>query len=117
MLKATVIILGGLFIFCFIFYRTIKFECNMCSSCKCAKKITPVHTVLTVKNNEDCIEGVIYSLIKEIQINRNMPLSPDIVVVDLGSLDATIKILEKLSQKYEFIHILHSNSHMDISAS
>ena len=113
MTKAILIIFIGIFIFCLIFWKAIRFECN--SNCrKTNKKITPTYTVLMVKDNEDCIEGVIYSIIKEMRSKNNMPISPSIVVIDLGSNDSTVEISEKISKKYEFIHILHSNSYIDI---
>ncbi len=112
MTEAILIILGGLFLFCFVFWKAIKFECGA-DFCKTEKK-TPTYIVLTVKNNEDCIEGVIRSLINELRFKNNPFVSSNILVIDLGSEDNTIKILERLSNKYEFIHILHSSSYIDI---
>ncbi len=113
MIEAVIIILTGFFLFCYIFWKAIEFECGVYSY-KPEKKITPAYTVLTVKNNEECIEGVIYSMIKEIQINKDNPPFQNILVIDVGSTDNTAKILEKISKKYEFIHIIHGNSYIDM---
>ena len=112
MAEATLIILIGIILFCLVFCKALQYECYS-NKWKAETKITPTYTVLTVKNNEDCIEGVIYSIIKEMRRN-NLLFTQNILVVDLGSKDNTVKIVERLSQKYEFIHILHSNSYMDM---
>ena len=107
------IILIGFFLFCYVFWKAIEFECGV-YTCKPEKNLTPTYTILNVKNNEDCIEGVIHSLIQDIYSNKNNSSITNILVIDLGSQDNTVKILERLSKKYEFIHILHSNSYIDM---
>ncbi len=113
MTEAVLIIVCGFFLFCYVFRKAIQFECGVYSY-KADKKITPTYTVLIVKNNEECIEGVMYSLIKEIKLNQSLFFPSNILVIDLGSNDNTTKILEKLEKKYDFIHILYSNSYIDM---
>ncbi len=113
MYEAIVIIFAGVSLFFYICWRAIKFECTACT-CKYEKKITPIYAVITVKNSEDCIEGVIHSIIKEMKTTRDVFSPSGIVVVDLGSCDSTVQILEKLTSKYEYIYILQSSSYLDI---
>lgn len=71
---------------------------------KCAyKKNTPSYTILFVKNNEDCIEGVLRRLI--LKINTCKSQSGKIIVIDMNSADNTLLIAKKLSQKYSFIYV------------
>ncbi len=112
MLEATLIMIIGLVLFFIVFFKAIQFECGI-YPCQQTKK-TPTYTVITVKNNEDCIEGIIHTLIKELQLKNTNFSSSNILVIDLGSCDDTLKILKKISNKYEFIHILNCNSYIDM---
>lgn len=116
MIEASLIILFAFLFFCYIYRKAILFEWGCCTY-ELEKKITPSYKILTVKNNEDCIEGVIHSLIKEMYPKQDRSFVSKIIVIDLGSCDNTIKILEKLSKKYDFIQILHSDSYVNMVSS
>ncbi len=114
-MEAVLIILFAFLSFCYIYRKAILTEGN-CSAYE-TEKTTPSYKILAVRNNEDCIEGVIYKLIKEMQLIHNRYFVPQIIVIDLGSQDNTLKILEKLSEKYDFIKILHGDSYINMVSS
>ncbi len=113
MKEAVLIILFAFLSFCYIYWKALLFEYGY-HTCSFEKKTTPSYKILTVKNNEDRIEGVIYSLIKEMHSTQNNSSMTNIIVIDFDSCDNTIKILEKLSKKYDFIQVLHSDSYIDM---
>ncbi len=116
MIDAFLIILFAFLSFCYI-YRQSLLLAQKCYNDEIIKKITPSYKILTVKNNEDCIEGVINSLIKEMHTGQSSIQKPKIIVIDFGSSDTTLKIVEKLSYKYDFIQILHSDSYINMVSS
>jgi hypothetical protein len=79
----------------------------------CIQKITkPPYTVITAKNNEDCIEGIMRLIINEMQSQEN-GLVKELIVVDLGSCDNTVPILQKISNEYDFVHILSKEEYIN----
>ncbi len=113
MTEAILIILGGIMLFCIIFLKAVKFEYGI-FPCENRKKETPAYIILNVKNNEECIEGVIYTLIKNMHTQTDTAHSSNILVIDHGSQDNTLEILARLSKKYEFIHLLQSSLYIDM---
>ncbi len=68
------------------------------------KQIAPTHTVLTIKNHEDCIEGTIRLIMD--MYSKSFKHMPPLIVLNSGCSDDTILIIKKLSEKYDFIHLL-----------
>jgi len=64
-----------------------------------------VHIIVTVKNQQDAIEGIVKSLVWKSLNNEYGGIVPNILIIDMGSTDETPKILEKLHRDYEFIKI------------
>lgn len=60
------------------------------------------HMVITIKNAEESIEGIVRSLAWQISNKSNFPT--DVYIVDLASTDQTFLISEKLAEEYTFIH-------------
>ena len=73
------------------------FRCNM------PEKIM-LHTVLFLKNSQEDAEALIRSLVWEKALYSS--LAEDIVAVDLGSTDDTMRILKKLDKEYETVHAM-----------
>lgn len=70
------------------------------------KKIQPMHSVLAVKNMEESIEGIIRSVVWKIQNHKEKDNSypQELIILDLGSTDNTLLILNSLAKEYPFIH-------------
>lgn len=58
--------------------------------------------VLTVKNIEDSIEGIIRSAVWQIQTSQKV--TEELIVIDLDSEDRTNFILKQLAKEYPVIH-------------
>lgn len=67
--------------------------------------------VLTVKNVEDSIEGIIRSLIWQTQTSQTA--SEKLVVIDLDSDDSTQFILKQLAKEYPFIHPMSKTEYIN----
>lgn len=67
---------------------------------------TPVKIVLSTKDSEDTIECFLRNFIRKLNVNQNAPFLPpeELFVVDLGSQDKTLEIVQKLSLEYPYIH-------------
>jgi len=61
--------------------------------------------VLTVKNQQDNIEGVIRTIFEDELFRRSGP-ECKVVVIDKGSEDETVKILERLAREYENLEVI-----------
>ncbi len=70
------------------------------------KKIKPIHSVLTIRNMEESIEGIVRSVAWKIQNQKEKDnLYPqEMIILDLGSTDNTLLILNSLAKEYPFIH-------------
>ncbi len=65
-----------------------------------------VYIIITVKNQQDTIEGIIRSIVwKSLNSKRGGGIVPNILVVDMGSTDETPEILERLCVEYDFIEV------------
>ena len=62
--------------------------------------------VVSAKNQEDAIEGVIRGFILKVGLDSFEEQLLQIVLVDLGSRDKTTKIMEKLDHEYSIIKII-----------
>ncbi len=69
--------------------------------------------VITVKNQQDHIEGILRSVVWESLNNKKSRQVPNILVVDLGSTDETYTILEKLCKEYQFIAVTDKQGYFD----
>lgn len=83
---------------------TFLFICisNSNNSLEFQTKFSLSHRVLTVKNCEESIEGIIRSTIWQIQTSETVP--DELIVIDLDSEDQTRFILRQLAKEYPFIH-------------
>ena len=86
----TIFIIAGIVILCF------PRPCQIPAS----------YTILLVKDSEVFIEGVVRSLLKAIKIKANLQSNHKILIIDLGSLDNTFGILERLSNTESCVEIL-----------
>ena len=80
-----------------------------------SEKIRPPYAVISVKNGEDCIEGVIRSMVWQLQ-SQAADLKNcinELIVVDLGSTDETSYIAKKLSQEYPFVHYMNKTQYLE----
>ncbi len=73
---------------------------------KKTKKEKPNHVVLTIKNAESYIEGLVrtYSGIINRQELTGNHGTAELYIIDKGSTDSTPVILEKLTKNYSFVH-------------
>ena len=78
------------------------------------KEIHPIFSVLSVKNCEDSIEGIIRSIAWKTSTNNEK--SYHLVVLDTGSDDKTLDILKKLSQEYDFVHPMRKSEYINFIA-
>ncbi len=63
------------------------------------------YVVLTVKDQQECVEGMIRSIVWQNLHAKNGGRVPKIIVVDLGSSDGTPQILQKIANDYNFVEI------------
>ena len=63
------------------------------------------HTVVFFHNDEDRVEGWIRALIREKTLDIGEELD-DIIAVDTGSEDDTLRILKGLSAEYDFVYAM-----------
>ena len=77
------------------------------------RKNDDMYVVLTVKNQQDTVEGMIRSIVWQNLHSQNGGSVPQIVVVDLGSHDETPNILKRLAEDFKFIHITDKQGYMD----
>lgn len=68
------------------------------------KKIKPMHCVLTIRNMEESIEGIVRSVAWKIQNQKDNLYPQELIILDLGSTDKTLLILNSLAKEYPFIH-------------
>lgn len=68
------------------------------------KKTLPPYIILTAKNSQDSIEGIIRTYISVLKKCGPSDFT-EIIVLDMGSDDQTLTILNKLSKNYPFVKI------------
>lgn len=67
--------------------------------------------VIQVKNQQDRIEGIVRSVVwKELKCGGKVP---EILIVDMGSSDDTLQILEKLNDEYDFITVSNKEKYVE----
>ncbi len=78
------------------------------------KKIQPIHSVLTVRNMEESIEGIVRSFAWKIQSYKEKDsLYPqELIILDLDSTDNTFLILDSLAKEYPFIHPMSKTNYI-----
>ena len=70
--------------------------------------------IITVKNQQESIEGILRSVVwKSLNKKRGRKV-PNILVVDLGSTDETYIILEQLCKEYQFIAVTDKQGYIDL---
>ncbi len=94
-----ILLLGIIFLSLYVLH--LLFNCYFNKK----NKQMPFYTIITVKNNEDCIEGIVRSIIKEFGKLADFS-SVQIVIADINSSDSTPLIAEKLSKKYPCVSLL-----------
>ena len=70
--------------------------------------------VVTVKNQQDKIEGIIRSIAWKSLNGLGHSCVPTILIVDLESTDETPEILKRLSRDYEFIKVTNRQGYIDL---
>ncbi len=78
------------------------------------KRNDNVHIIITVKNQQNSIEGIIRSVLWKSLNNSHGGIVPNILVVDMGSTDETPDILKRLHIEYNFIEVTDSKSYAKI---
>ena len=81
--------------------------------CGTGKKNDDMYVVLTVKNQQDAVEGMIRSIVWQNLHSKNGGSVPQIVVVDLGSEDETLNILKRIANDYKFVHITDKEGYLN----
>ena len=71
-----------------------------------------VTTVLTVKNQQDNVEGLVRGAVWSTLGRTGGRRVGDVIVVDLGSDDDTLRILNRLAEEYEFLHIMDRQTYI-----
>lgn len=62
--------------------------------------------VLTVYNWEDHAERLVRYIAAQCYFNQNLICPADVVVIDIGSTDHTLKILQKLARQFSFLKVI-----------
>jgi len=102
------------FLWTFAFYGLFEFIKNiiyLCTYTKC--KSDGIHVIITVKNQEDKIEGFLRSLIFKILYGKEENIK-NVIVADLKSIDNTKEIAQKLSIDNEIIKVVSWKECKDI---
>lgn len=76
-------------------------------------RVGDVYTVMTVRNQEETIEGMIRSAAWKSVLRQGGRTINDIVVLDLGSEDETRDILQRLEREYDFVHVMSREDYID----
>ena len=77
------------------------------------KEKKEMYVILTVKNEEENIEDIVRSIVWKYSSQKNFEPLPHIIVVDLGSTDATFDILEKLTDEYPFLYPMTKDHYIE----
>ena len=90
----------------FAFYGVFEFIKNilfLCTYTKC--KTDGIHLIVTVKNQEDKIEGFLRSILFKILYGKEDYIK-NIIVADLKSEDNTKEIAKKIENDYDMVKVL-----------
>lgn len=71
-----------------------------------------MYVVLTVKNQQETIEGLLRGIVWQNLHCENGGHVPQIVVIDLGSNDDTPNILKRIADDYKFVHITDKEGYL-----
>jgi len=99
-----------------IVYSVLIFLCSYIALSLSEKKskrqqtIHPDYAVLFVKNNESSIEARIRMIAQKMLCDKS--LFYELLVIDLGSEDNTLKILDFLSTEYPFIRVICKDEYL-----
>jgi len=86
--------------------------CDYLMNLRFDKKKGDIHIVITVKNQQDTIEGIVRSVVWKNLNNHNGGVIPEILIVDMGSTDDTPEILKRLHEEYDFIQVTDSQGYL-----
>lgn len=98
----------------FAFYGLFEFIKNiiyLCTYTKC--KADGIHVIVTVKNQEDKIEGFLRSILFKILYGKEDYIQ-NVIVADLKSDDSTKEIAQRLAQDYDVIKVVSWKECKDI---
>ena len=70
--------------------------------------------MITVKNNENTVEGMVRSVVWQQLNSKNGGVLPKILIVDLGSSDDTLDIIKRLARDYSFIRAVSKEEYAQI---
>ncbi len=62
--------------------------------------------IISAKNQEDAIEGIVRSLVFKTGLDSTEEKLLHIVLLDMGSIDETNRIMENLSKNYSFVKLV-----------
>ena len=98
---------------CFLtIYGAIQIVLNIYDFlCKNQFKDDNIYIIITVKNQQDTIEGIIRAVVWRSLNNYYGGIVPTIFVIDMGSTDETLQILDKLCKDYEFIEVINKEEY------
>jgi len=70
--------------------------------------------VISVKNQQDCIENIIRTTVWKSLNKFGGKRVPEIYVVDCGSTDETPKILKQICNDYEFVNVISREEYIKL---
>jgi|LSQX01.3.fsa_nt_gb hypothetical protein len=101
-----------------VVYTIIHIIINMYKSArillKRSNKNEGVYIVITVKDQEETIEGRIRSIVWKGLNNPYCGVTPNVLVVDMGSTDDTLEILNRLRNEYDFMKVTNKEEYAKI---
>jgi len=80
-----------------------------CAGIDCA-----AHLAVTVKDQEDTVEGVVRSLAWNMMSEHESCCVRDMIIIDMGSGDGTLEIVKKLAEEYKFIKVMTREEYVEI---
>lgn len=92
-------------------FELVKNVIYLCTYTKC--KADGIHVIVTVKNQEDKIEGFLRSILFKILYGKEDYIQ-NVIVADLKSDDSTKEIAQKLQQDCEMIKVVSWKECKDI---
>lgn len=95
------------FVYVMALYGFITIVENMIDSLAKKARVnkTSYKLVLSVKNQQESIEGVIREIFGD-ELFNDKNLNTRVIVIDKGSTDETVKILRKLQEDYENLEVI-----------
>ena len=99
----------------FAVYGIIQMGINIYNELyKIPVKKDDIYIIITVKNQQDTIEGIIRSVVWKSLNNTYGGIVPNILVVDLGSTDDTMQVLNRLLTEYDFIQVTDKEGYIEL---